>query len=482
MRQMFLQLKNGFARTKLAVCALGVLAWLVLVRFSGGTVYGAGLTALCAVLYMYLPGRFFGRLSGLEKALPGMENPLAILYGTGFFAALACVCIRLGLLGLLRVLPPVLGLVFLLGMVRLRPRGTLRALYADGGFLCRLALWGALAALFGLMVSVKNAHPAAAEAIVPNQDVLWNIGNAQSFALGFPPQDIRFSGVRLSYHYLTELVMGGLSLVSGVSCWDILTLYAGPLVLAALLCCVYALGVQFYKGSENKALAFTASLFLFNCASLGAALRSGTGIFSNTNLMHLITNVNSQSTALIFISIFAILLFGMAERGFAVSVRYVATFLCATVMVCFAKGPAAAIVLCSFCITMLFALARRPKYGRALVCLETVDSTNNEVKRRALAGAADGLAVVAEQQTGGRGRRGRSFVSPAGQGLYLSVLLRPRSPVRRCCVRRIPPRKQRNTPHSPPWAPAGVRAPQSRRWRSAKPGEPAAPVPRRRIR
>ena len=96
--------------------------------------------------------------------------------------------------------------------------------------------------------------------------------------------------------------------------------------------------------------------------------------------------------------------------------------------------------------------------------------------------ARDGLAVVAEQQTGGRGRRGRSFVSPAGQGLYLSVLLRPRSPVRRCCVRRIPPRKQRNTPHSPPWAPAGVRAPQSRRWRSAKPGESAAPVPRRRTR
>ena len=46
--------------------------------------------------------------------------------------------------------------------------------------------------------------------------------------------------------------------------------------------------------------------------------------------------------------------------------------------------------------------------GSNLACLETVDSTNNEVKRRALAGAADGLAVVAEQQTGGRGRRGRA--------------------------------------------------------------------------
>ena len=74
------------------------------------------------------------------------------------------------------------------------------------------------------------------------------------------------------------------------------------------------------------------------------------------------------------------------------------------------------------------ALAGR-RVGRALVCLETVDSTNNEVKRRALAGAADGLAVVAEQQTGGRGRRGRSFVSPPGKGLYLSVLLRPNCPL-----------------------------------------------------
>ena len=62
--------------------------------------------------------------------------------------------------------------------------------------------------------------------------------------------------------------------------------------------------------------------------------------------------------------------------------------------------------------------------GRELVCLPEVDSTNNEVKRRALAGAAEGLAVLAGRQTGGRGRRGRTFLSPAG-GLYLSVLLRP---------------------------------------------------------
>ncbi len=63
--------------------------------------------------------------------------------------------------------------------------------------------------------------------------------------------------------------------------------------------------------------------------------------------------------------------------------------------------------------------------GRELVCLEQVDSTNSYLKRRAAEGAPHGLAAAAEEQTGGRGRRGRRFESPRGAGLYLSVLLRP---------------------------------------------------------
>ena len=66
------------------------------------------------------------------------------------------------------------------------------------------------------------------------------------------------------------------------------------------------------------------------------------------------------------------------------------------------------------------------KIGANLVCLDTVDSTNNEVKRRAVDQVPEGLVVVSAQQTGGRGRRGRSFQSPKGKGLYLTALLRPR--------------------------------------------------------
>ena len=68
--------------------------------------------------------------------------------------------------------------------------------------------------------------------------------------------------------------------------------------------------------------------------------------------------------------------------------------------------------------------------GRELVCMDTVDSTNSEIKRRALEGAKEGLTVLADRQTAGRGRRGRGFISPAGKGLYLSVLLRPESALR----------------------------------------------------
>ena len=63
--------------------------------------------------------------------------------------------------------------------------------------------------------------------------------------------------------------------------------------------------------------------------------------------------------------------------------------------------------------------------GSRLMCLDVIDSTNTECKRQAMAGAAEGLVVTAEEQTGGRGRRGRGFQSPREKGLYLSALFRP---------------------------------------------------------
>lgn len=53
------------------------------------------------------------------------------------------------------------------------------------------------------------------------------------------------------------------------------------------------------------------------------------------------------------------------------------------------------------------------------------DSTNALLRQQANAGAAEGYTLIANEQTAGRGRYGRSFFSPVGTGAYLSVLLRP---------------------------------------------------------
>lgn len=56
---------------------------------------------------------------------------------------------------------------------------------------------------------------------------------------------------------------------------------------------------------------------------------------------------------------------------------------------------------------------------------KTIDSTNNEAKKLAANGAPDKTIVLAEEQTNGRGRRGRDFYSPANSGIYMSLILRP---------------------------------------------------------
>ena len=56
---------------------------------------------------------------------------------------------------------------------------------------------------------------------------------------------------------------------------------------------------------------------------------------------------------------------------------------------------------------------------------EETDSTNNEIRRLAEQGAPHGTLAVAERQLGGKGRRGRVWTSPAGVGIWMSMLLRP---------------------------------------------------------
>lgn len=64
--------------------------------------------------------------------------------------------------------------------------------------------------------------------------------------------------------------------------------------------------------------------------------------------------------------------------------------------------------------------------GREVEVFQETTSTNDVVQKLAIDGVREGVVVFAESQTRGRGRLGRSWHSPAGKGLWFSVLLRPR--------------------------------------------------------
>ena len=65
--------------------------------------------------------------------------------------------------------------------------------------------------------------------------------------------------------------------------------------------------------------------------------------------------------------------------------------------------------------------------GGTVVCLDEIDSTNSECKRLSHQGAAHGTVVIANRQTAGRGRMSRQFQSPKDKGIYMSVLLYPKT-------------------------------------------------------
>ena len=65
------------------------------------------------------------------------------------------------------------------------------------------------------------------------------------------------------------------------------------------------------------------------------------------------------------------------------------------------------------------------RLGQVIEYRNEVDSTNNLAKELAAKGASEGTLVVADKQTSGKGRLGRNWESPAGTGIWMSLILRP---------------------------------------------------------
>jgi len=71
------------------------------------------------------------------------------------------------------------------------------------------------------------------------------------------------------------------------------------------------------------------------------------------------------------------------------------------------------------------AALEEPVSAGKIIVLDSIDSTNNYAKQLAEQGAEHGTIVIANEQTAGKGRMGRTFSSPKNTGIYMSFILRP---------------------------------------------------------
>ncbi len=74
---------------------------------------------------------------------------------------------------------------------------------------------------------------------------------------------------------------------------------------------------------------------------------------------------------------------------------------------------------------MELAYNRKHRLKVTVLKFDSLESTNTEAIEQAKRGAAEGLCIVADEQTTGRGRHGRTWISKKGNGLYFSIILRP---------------------------------------------------------
>ncbi|MBQ8611715.1 MAG: hypothetical protein IJ412_08415 [Oscillospiraceae bacterium] len=207
-----------------------------------------------------------------------------------------------------------------------------------------LVLTASVYVLLNALWSMRHTHPALAGSLIPNQDFFWNLGNVQSFLQSFPPQDLRVSGVTVTYHYLTELLQAGLVLLTGVSAYDVTAFASYAPVAVGLTGCLYGLGEQLWGAGSRRAIALSSLPVWMGCISLWKSLGAGGSRFGNMLLIHTTSNINGQATAFLFLAAFLAILLALEKTDWHTGALLPAGGILAFFLLTFSKGPQAALL------------------------------------------------------------------------------------------------------------------------------------------
>ena len=322
-----------------------LLAWLVC---------GAG---------VFLPGDAL-RVLLCRNAPRSLEPALAVTFGGAFFALATLLASASGQHGLVPVL---CGAGCVLRLAQLRRKARLPCVERRGRALLA-PLWAGCVLLNALW-AVRYIHPSAAEVARPSQDFFWNLGNVHSILQGFPVADLRVAGVTVSYHYLTELLQAGFCMLTALPAYDMAAFYGYALVAAGMLLCLYSLGSSLW--GDGRAMLLAAMPLWLGCGSLWKMLAGGASRFGNVMPLYVISNINGQATAFVWLAAFFAIFAVLEARAWQGGGLWLALVL-AFYLLTFSKSPQAAVLAlalaCALALRGIFAWRegrRRPTAGLA---------------------------------------------------------------------------------------------------------------------
>lgn len=342
-------MKRYLKLAALLASAIAMGGFLFAMLHAGGVLLDFFKVMLALLAFLWLPGAYVYRGLKLKDSLACFSFPTIVALGTGCFVVCISFGFRWNIVSLCTL--PLLALSAAEVACQIRERRAMKATVPSG----HLFLFAGLLIVTTLCWVLANGHPAVLGSNELKQDFLWTIGNTRSFSLGFPPQDIRYAGVRLTYHYLNELLTAGISAITGVSAYNLLAFVLPPVWIALGLACLSSLAALIH---ENQHPSAWTSVLIYGTSGVGAvALLFGSRRqFSAGMLYHLVTNVNACGTALVFFCCFCGLAVVLLRENFQCNIWIWMITLGSFLLMLFAKGPVAVILALAFTATVIVRL------------------------------------------------------------------------------------------------------------------------------